>query len=65
MKANNWFTEARYGLYSLLERGEWGWNREENRSGRIQATRRLSLQKICPGLGVPETEDLYLKELNK
>jgi len=31
----NWFTEARYGLlihyglYSLLERGEWVWNREE------------------------------------
>ncbi|MEI6492955.1 MAG: alpha-L-fucosidase [Verrucomicrobiota bacterium] len=30
----NWFTEARYGLfihyglYSLLERGEWVWNRE-------------------------------------
>jgi len=55
MKANNWFTEARYGLfiqhglYSLLERGEWVWNREENRSGRI----------------LPETEDIYLKELNK
>jgi alpha-L-fucosidase len=32
---NTWFTEARfglfihYGLYSLLERGEWVWNREE------------------------------------
>ena len=32
---NTWFTEARYGLfihyglYSLLERGEWAWNREE------------------------------------
>jgi len=31
---NSWFTEARYGLfihyglYSLLERGEWVWNRE-------------------------------------
>jgi hypothetical protein len=49
MKANNWFTEALYGLYSLLERGEWVWNREENRSGRI----------------LPETEDIYLKELNK
>jgi alpha-L-fucosidase len=35
MKNNTWFTEARYGLfihyglYSLLERGEWVWNREE------------------------------------
>jgi alpha-L-fucosidase len=35
MTTNNWFTEARYGLfihyglYSLLERGEWVWNREE------------------------------------
>ena len=33
--STNWFTEARYGLfihyglYSLLERGEWVWNREE------------------------------------
>jgi len=33
--SNSWFTEARYGLfihyglYSLLERGEWVWNREE------------------------------------
>ncbi len=32
---NNWFAEARYGLfihyglYSLLARGEWVWNREE------------------------------------
>ena len=32
---SNWFAEARYGLfihyglYSLLERGEWVWNREE------------------------------------
>ncbi|MCX6972540.1 MAG: alpha-L-fucosidase [Verrucomicrobia bacterium] len=32
---DSWFTEARYGLfihyglYSLLERGEWVWNREE------------------------------------
>jgi len=32
---NNWFTEARYGLfihyglYSLLGRAEWVWNREE------------------------------------
>jgi len=31
----NWFSEVRYGLvihyglYSLLERGEWAWNREE------------------------------------
>jgi hypothetical protein len=23
MTSNNWFTNARYGLYSLLERGEW------------------------------------------
>ena len=29
MTSNNWFTEARYGLYSLLERAEWVWNREE------------------------------------
>ncbi len=35
MTTNNWFTEARYGLfihyglYSLLERGKWVWNREE------------------------------------
>ena len=35
MTSNNWFTNARYGLfihyglYSLLERGEWVWNREE------------------------------------
>ena len=33
--STDWFTEARYGLfihyglYSLLERGEWVWNREE------------------------------------
>jgi len=33
--SNSWFTEARYGLfihyglYSLLERGEWVWNREQ------------------------------------
>ena len=32
---NTWFSEARYGLfihyglYLLLERGEWVWNREE------------------------------------
>ena len=31
---HSWFTETRdglflhYGLYSLLERGEWVWNRE-------------------------------------
>lgn len=35
MKDDRWFKEARYGmfihygLYSLLERGEWVWNREE------------------------------------
>ena len=35
MKNKEWFKEARYGLfihyglYSLLERGEWVWNREE------------------------------------
>lgn len=35
MKNGEWFKEARYGLfvhyglYSLLERGEWVWNREE------------------------------------
>ena len=29
MKTNIWFTEARYGLYSLLERGEQVWNRVE------------------------------------
>lgn len=35
MSATDWFTKARYGLfihyglYSLLERGEWVWNREE------------------------------------
>ncbi len=29
MITNNWFPEARHGLYSLLERGERGWNREE------------------------------------
>ena len=34
-KTENWFAEARYGLfihyglYALLERGEWVWNREE------------------------------------
>jgi alpha-L-fucosidase len=34
-KKSSWFAEARYGLfvhyglYSLLERGEWVWNREE------------------------------------
>ena len=36
MSATDWFTKARYGLfihyglYSLLERGEWVWNREES-----------------------------------
>ena len=35
MKTKTWFTKARhgllihYGLFSLLERGEWAWNREE------------------------------------